>query len=97
MLVLGFPLGFFLSGNFSGVGAFLTELYPSRVRGSGQGFTYNFGRAIGASFPTLVGFMSARMHLGTAIGLFAGVAFLLVILAVSLLPETRGKHLAVYD
>jgi len=97
MLVLGFPLGFFLSGNFSGVGAFLTELYPSRVRGSGQGFTYNFGRAIGASFPTLVGFMSARMHLGTAIGLFAGVAFLLVIFAVSLLPETRGKHLAVYD
>jgi MFS family permease len=97
MLVLGFPLGFFVSGNFSGVGAFLTELYPSRVRGSGQGFTYNFGRAVGASFPTLVGFMSARMALSTAIGLFAGVAFLLVIFAVSLLPETRGKHLAVYD
>jgi hypothetical protein len=41
--------------------------------------------------------MSARMQLGTAIGLFAGVAFLLVIFAVSLLPETRGKQLAVYD
>jgi MFS family permease len=97
MLALGFPLGFFVSGNFSGVGAFLTELYPSRMRGSGQGFTYNFGRAVGALFPTLVGFMSARMQLGTAIGLFAGVAFLLVIFAVSLLPETRGKQLAVYD
>ena len=97
MLVLGFPLGFFVSGNFSGVGAFLTELYPSRMRGSGQGFTYNFGRAVGALFPTLVGFMSARMALGTAIGLFAGFAFLVVIFAVSLLPETRGKHLAVYD
>ncbi len=97
MLVLGFPLGFFVSGNFSGVGAFLTELYPSRVRGSGQGFAYNFGRATGALFPTLVGFMSAKMHLGTAIGIFAGMAYLLVIFAVSLLPETRGKHLAVYD
>jgi MFS family permease len=97
MLLLGFPLGFFVSGNFSGVGAFLTELYPSRVRGSGQGFAYNSGRAIGALFPALVGFMSARMNLSTAIGLFAGIAFVLVIFAVSLLPETRGKELAVYD
>jgi MFS family permease len=97
MLVLGFPLGFFVSGNFSGVGAFLTELYPSRVRGSGQGFTYNFGRAVGALFPALVGFMSARMNLGTAIGWFAGIAFVLVVFAVSQLPETRGKELAVYD
>src|SRR5947209_18297482 len=32
--VLGFPLGFFASGYFSGVGAFLTELYPTRLRGS---------------------------------------------------------------
>jgi MFS family permease len=97
MLVLGFPLGFFVSGNFSGVGAYFTELFPSRVRGSGQGFAYNFGRGIGALFPALVGFMSAAMPLGEAIGIFAGAAYLLVILAVALLPETRGKELAVYD
>src|SRR5262249_29259668 len=36
MLVLGFPLGFFLSGIFSGMGAYLSELFPGRVRGSGQ-------------------------------------------------------------
>ena len=97
MLVLGFPLGFFVSGNFSGIGAYFTELFPSRVRGSGQGFAYNFGRGIGALFPALVGYLSATMPLGTAIGLFAGSAFVVVILAVSLLPETRGKQLAVYD
>lgn len=34
--ILGFPLGFFASGYFSGMGAFLTELYPTRLRGSGQ-------------------------------------------------------------
>jgi MFS family permease len=38
MLMLGFPLGFLASGIFSGMGAFLTELYPSRIRGSGQSF-----------------------------------------------------------
>jgi MFS family permease len=49
--VLGFPLGFFASGYFSGMGAFLTELFPTRLRGSGQGFCYNFCRGIGALFP----------------------------------------------
>ncbi len=41
--------------------------------------------------------MSATMPPGTAIGLFAGIACVVVIIAVVLLPETRGKQLAVYD
>ena len=97
MLVLGFPLGFFASGIFSGMGAFLTELFPSRVRGTGQGFAYNFGRGIGALFPTLVGYLSGTMSLGAAIGVFAASAYMLVIIATLLLPETKGRLLRVYD
>ncbi|MFM2087737.1 MAG: transporter, family, proline/betaine transporter [Pseudomonadota bacterium] len=59
MLFLGFPLGFFVSGVFSGMGAFLTELFPTAIRGSGQGFSYNMGRAVGALFPLLIGKVSA--------------------------------------
>jgi MFS family permease len=94
MLVLGFPLGFFSSGVFSGMGTFFTEHFPTRVRGVGQGFTYNIGRAAGALFPTLVGVLSARMPLGEAIGLFAGVAYATMAVAAFLLPETKGKILA---
>jgi MFS family permease len=94
MLFLGFPLGFFASGVFSGMGAFYTENFPTRVRGVGQGFTYNVGRAIGALFPTLVGFLSARMPLGEAIGVFAGIAYATMAIAAFLLPETKGKVLA---
>ena len=97
MLALGFPLGFFASGSFSPMGAFLTELFPTRLRGSGQGFSYNFGRGIGALFPTLVGYLGARIPLGRAIALFAVSAYLIMILAVALLPETRGKQLQVYE
>ena len=97
MLVLGFPLGFFASGSFSPVGAFFTELFPSRLRGSGQGFSYNFGRAIGALFPTLVGYLSTRIALGHAISMFAVAAYLVMILAVLLLPETKGKELRAYE
>lgn len=97
MLALGFPLGFFASGSFSPMGSFLTELFPTRLRGSGQGFSYNFGRGVGALFPTLVGYLGARIPLGRAIALFAVSAYLVMILAVVLLPETRGKELQVYE
>jgi fucose permease len=97
MLVLGFPLGFFASGVFSPIGAFFTELFPSRLRGSGQGFSYNFGRGIGALFPTLVGYLSSSVTLGQAIAIFAASAYVVMILGTSLLPETRGKELRVYE
>jgi MFS family permease len=94
MLARGFPLGFFASGIFSGMGPVLTELFPTSVRGTGQGFCYNFGRGIAAFFPTLVGMLSASITLGAAIGVFAALAYAVVILAALMLPETRGKELA---
>jgi len=94
MLILGFPLGFFASGIFSGMGAFLTENFPTPIRGSGQGFAYNFGRGVAALNPTFVGMLSATLPLGQSIGLFAGIAYGLLIVAALLLPETKGRELA---
>lgn len=93
MLFLGFPLGFFPSGAFSPMGAFFSELFPTSLRGSGQGFAYNLGRGAGALFPSLVGYFSAHMQLGTAIAVFAVAAYILMALSVLLLPETRGMDL----
>ena len=93
-LLLGFPLGFFPSGSFSPMGSFFTELFPTSLRGSGQGFTYNLGRGVGALFPALVGYFSARMPLGQAIAMFAVSAYLLMVFSVLLLPETQGQELA---
>jgi MFS family permease len=93
MLLLGFPLGFFLNGIFAGIGAYLSELFPSRVRGAGQGFCYNAGRAVGSLGPALVGYLSGTIPLGIAIGYLAAGAYLLVILSVLALPETKGREL----
>ncbi|MFC0692870.1 MFS transporter [Paraburkholderia humisilvae] len=90
MLWLGFPLGFFGSGYLAGVGPFLTELYSTRLRGSGQGFCYNFGRGMGALFPTLVGVFSKHFGLATAIAIFTVLAYALMLASITLLPETRG-------
>ncbi|WP_323121907.1 MFS transporter [Burkholderia alba] len=94
MLLLGFPLGIVVQGIFAGVGAYLSELYPGAIRGSGQGFCYNLGRGLGSFFPILVGSLSQSMSLVKAIGYVAGSGYLLVIVAALVLPETRGKSLA---
>ncbi|MEU9386508.1 MFS transporter [Streptomyces sp. NPDC048279] len=93
LLVLGFPLGFCMSAIFSGFGSYLSELYPTAVRGTGQGFTYNAGRAVGAVFPTLVGFLADSWGVGGAL-VFGAAGYGLAALALFGLPETRGKELA---
>jgi MFS family permease len=92
ILVLGFPLGFCMSAIFSGFGSYLSELYPTAVRGTGQGFTYNTGRAVGAVFPTLVGYLADSWGVGGAL-VFGALGYGLAALALLGLPETRGKEL----
>jgi MFS family permease len=91
MLFLGFPLGFFSAGIPASMAALFSELYPAGLRGTGVGFCYNFGRIVSALFPFLVGFLADRIGLGAAIGLDAAFAYSLVLIAVLMLPETRGK------
>jgi MFS family permease len=93
ILPVGFLLGYVSLMMFSPMGSFMTELYPTAVRGVGQGFCYNAGRGIGALFPALVGFLSVRLGLGAAIAIFSVVAYGLMIVALLLLPETRGRSL----
>ncbi|GAB7534315.1 MFS transporter [Burkholderia sp. 22PA0099] len=96
-LVLGFVLGTLQSGTAAGTGAFLAELFPTRIRGAAQGLCGNAGRAIGAVMPTLVGVVSLRTGLGAAMGVCAGCAYLIVVLAAWVLPETRGRDLATVE
>ena len=48
-------------GVFGSFPFYLPELFPMRLRGTGGGFTYNFGRIITAPFPFAVG---ALVHAG---------------------------------
>lgn len=94
MLFLGFPLGFCANAMYAPTGAFYAELFPTEVRGTGQGFCYNFGRGVGAFFPALVGLLSATMSLGSAIGIYTVGAYTLAIFALFFLPETRGRDIS---
>jgi MFS family permease len=92
VFAIGFPLGFFGSGIFSGLAVYLAELYPTELRGAAQGFGYNIGRGIGAVGPAAIGVAAARVGLSDALAL-AATSYVLCLLALLFLPETRGKHL----
>jgi MFS family permease len=92
-LPVGFLLGYVSLIMFSPMGSFMTELYPTAVRGTGQGFCYNAGRGIGALFPAMVGFLAVRLGLTLAIALFSIAAYGVMIAALLMLPETRGRSL----
>jgi sugar phosphate permease len=94
LLWLGIPLSMSILMKFSPMGPFMTELYPTALRGTGQGFCYNGGRAIGSFFPTMVGFASQIMPLGQAMVLFCCLASGLMIVMLPFLPETRGRSVA---
>jgi MFS family permease len=93
ILPVGFLLGFINLMMFSPMGTFMTELFPTAVRGVGQGFCYNVGRGIGAVFPAMVGFLAAEFGLAVAIATFTFCGLALMIVALLLLPETRGRSL----
>lgn len=92
LLLAGPPLGFFGTGFFSLFGTMLAELYPTAVRGAGQGFVYNFGRGLSALAPLTVGAVADKSGLAMALVLNAGY-FLLGAVLVFLLPETKGREL----
>ena len=97
ILFVGFLLGYINLMMFSPMGSFMTELFPTAVRGAAQGFCYNAGRGIGAFFPALVGFLPRRLGLGPAIAVFSFVGYGLMIVALLMLPETRGRSLVELD
>jgi MFS family permease len=93
LLWMGPFIGFFGTGYFSLFGAMLAELFPTAVRGAGQGFTYNAGRAVSAFAPYFIGVAADRMGLGMALTANAGF-FLLAAVLIHTLPETRSAELA---
>ncbi len=91
LLVLGPFVAFFGTGYFSGFSAIASELFPTEIRATAMGLSYNVGRGLSAAAPFAVGALAARYGLGSAFFLQAG-AFLLAALLALGLPETKGKQ-----
>jgi MFS family permease len=93
LLILGPFVAFFATGYYSGFGAVTAEIYPTAIRATAQGLTYNTGRIASAAAPFLVGTLAQTHGFGAALSI-CSVAFLLAALCWLWIPETRGRALA---
>ena len=93
LMLLGPAIGFLGTGFFSLFGAMLAELYPTSVRGTGQGFVYNVGRGFSSLAPWTVGFFADRYGIGAALALNSAF-FVMAALLIFTLPETLRAELA---
>jgi MFS family permease len=93
LLVLGPFVAFFATGYFSGFGAVTAEIYPTSIRATAQGFTYNIGRIASAAAPFAVGTLAQTRGFHVAL-LMTSAAFLLAAVTWMWIPETRGRALS---
>lgn len=93
LLVLGPVVAFAATGYFSGFGAVTAEIYPTAIRATAQGFTYNIGRLVSAIAPFYVGTLADLYGFGPALLICSG-AFLLAAVFWIWIPETKGRALA---
>jgi len=92
LLLLGPLVAFFGTGFFSGFGGVTAEVYPTTIRATAQGFTYNLGRIASAAAPFTIGKLATSNGFSVAFSV-AGAVYLLGALAWTFIPETRGREL----
>lgn len=93
LLALGPLVAFFGTGYFSGFGAVASEIFPTSIRATALGVTYNSGRLLSAIAPFMVGTMAQNRGFGAAFTLTA-VAFMVAALLWIGIPETKGRKMA---
>jgi MFS family permease len=94
LLMLGPILGYFGHGYFSMFGSFVAELFPTAVRATGQGTSYNIGRMAGAAAPYVIGELADLPGIGIGLALASTSAFfLLAAVLIFTLPDRSGQAL----
>jgi MFS family permease len=92
-LIAMFFAGFFSAAFYGWLPLYLPELFPTRVRATGQGFSFNFGRILAAvgvlQVPVLMGSPPNFPQACSSLALI----YLLGVVVIWLAPETHGRPL----
>ena len=94
LLLLGPVLGYVGHGYFSMFGSFVAELFPTPVRATGQGTSYNAGRLAGALAPYVIGVLAQQPRIGLGLAIASTSAFFLAsAVIIFALPDRSGEPL----
>jgi sugar phosphate permease len=92
-LICVFILGIFTLGVFSWMPIYLPELFHTRVRSTAAGVIFNLARLVAFPLPILTAFLFSSLggYQSTVLGLT--LLYVIAIIALMTLPETKGKAL----
>jgi MFS family permease len=88
LLLIGPAIGFFGAGHFSGFGVLTGNLFPTSIRATAQGFSYNIGRGISAIAPFTIGKMVDQYGFTSAFYLTA-VFYFLTFVSLFFIPDRQ--------
>jgi MFS family permease len=93
LLIGGAVMGFFINGMLGGLGALMSELYPTAARATAQNVLFNLGRFIGGFGPLVVGLLAAQYSFSLTIAMLAVIYIIELLATVLLIPERKGAPL----
>jgi hypothetical protein len=94
LMLLGPVFGYLAHGYFSMFGGFIAELFPTSVRATGQGTSYNLGRLAGAIAPYTIGRIATIPGVGIGLAMATTSAFFVAAAGIiRLLPDRSGQPL----
>ncbi|WP_281664852.1 MFS transporter [Paraburkholderia fungorum] len=80
------------SAGYAPILIFLNERFPTAIRATGTGLSWNIGFAIGGMMPTAVSLVAKDAgQLPMTLAIFAGAISVIFLAGAFIVPETRGK------
>ncbi|WP_213779283.1 MFS transporter [Caballeronia sp. dw_276] len=80
------------SAGYAPILIFLNERFPTAIRATGTGLSWNIGFAIGGMMPTAVSLVAKDPgELPMTLAIFVGVISVIFLVGAFIVPETRGK------
>jgi MFS family permease len=90
--VYSLAIAFLGNAGYAPVLIFLNERFPTAVRASGTGLSWNIGFALGGTMPTFVSLASGSVQgIPMALAIFLAAAFVIYLIGALIVPETKGQ------
>jgi MFS transporter, MHS family, proline/betaine transporter len=93
-IIVLYALGISFMGNagYAPVLIFLNERFPTAMRATGTGLSWNIGFALGGMMPTFVSLASPTpADIPLSLSIFAAAVFVLYLIGAVIVPETKGE------
>jgi MFS family permease len=85
-------IAFLGNAGYAPILIFLNERFPTEIRASGTGLSWNIGFALGGMMPTFVSLAAGSpAQIPTSLATFAVVIFAIYLVGAFLVPETKGN------